>query len=109
MDRRGRFLILAGAIYDFTAELMDSFAGRLASVGAPAPTPRLLCKSELAAALGVSVATIDRDAMIPYVIVGDSRRYNLDAVLEALAAKSTRVEAHATPTTGVRLLTRGGR
>jgi hypothetical protein len=87
---------------------MDSFAERLAGARSPAATPRLLSKSELAAALGVSGATIDRDAAIPYVIVGDSRRYNLDTVLDALAEKSTRVQAPTAPTIGVRLLSRGG-
>lgn len=107
-DRRGYFLTLAGAFYDFTAELLDSFAERLASTRSPAITARLLCKSELAAALGVSIATIDRDQAIPFVIVGDSRRYDLAAVLAALAEKSTPVKAPAAPPAGVRLLSRGG-
>lgn len=53
----------------------------------------LVDKRELARALAVSVATVDRlcradsDAPIPFVIVGDSRRFDLAAVRAALESR----------------------
>jgi hypothetical protein len=56
----------------------------------PAPSksaPPLLDKRALAHALGVSTATVDRlcrHGRVPYVHVGDVRRFDLDAVRSAL-------------------------
>jgi excisionase family DNA binding protein len=88
---------------------------------APAPTPGtapLVDKRGCAYALGVSPATIDRlvrDGRIPYRIVGDSRRFDLAAVIAALEEHkvATKTNTVATPPwppdepiPGVRLLSR---
>jgi excisionase family DNA binding protein len=54
---------------------------------APATGPALLTKQTLAAALSTSTATIDRlvrDGRIPFVRLGDSRRFDLADVRAAL-------------------------
>jgi excisionase family DNA binding protein len=48
----------------------------------------LLDKRGLAHTLAVSTATVDRlcrEGRVPYVVVGDSRRFDLEAVRDALA------------------------
>jgi excisionase family DNA binding protein len=79
--------------------------------GAPPPA-RLLSSQDCAAALGVSVATLNRrvgEGAIPYVTIGDSRRFDLDAVRAALAEHAVR-PAEGDPandaTAGVRRLSR---
>jgi excisionase family DNA binding protein len=84
---------------------------------APEPAP-LLSKQQIAAALGVSTATVDRlcrERAIPFVTVGDSRRFDLANVRQALEARAAE-ELPALPSqgsedrpSGVRRLTRGGR
>jgi excisionase family DNA binding protein len=84
---------------------------------APEPTP-LLSKQQIATALGVSTATIDRlcrERAIPFVTVGDSRRFDLLNVRQALEARAAE-ELPAPPPhapearpSGVRRLTRGSR
>jgi excisionase family DNA binding protein len=85
----------------------------------PALTP-LLDKRELAHALRISTAKVDRlcrDGRIPFVAVGDVRRFDLSAVLAALPQQRRTPDG---PTvaplvmrkqvlTGVRLLSRGSR
>ena len=79
---------------------------------ATAPAP-LLSKQQIAAALGISPAGVDRlvrDGKIPHVRVGDVRRFDLAAVRAALEASAP---ATTTTTTRdgapVRLLSRGPR
>ena len=50
----------------------------------------LVDKKTLAHALGVSTASVDRlcrEGLIPFVLVGDVRRFDLDAVRSALAER----------------------
>jgi excisionase family DNA binding protein len=85
------------------------------SVAEPAP---LLSKQQLASALGVSTATIDRlcrESAIPFLTVGDSRRFELMAVREALSTSKAREppssdrRALEVSGSGVRRLTRRSR
>jgi hypothetical protein len=95
-----------------------------APVGPRAPTP-LVDKRMLAHALGVSIPSIDRlcrNQRIPYVLVGEVRRFDLEAVREALRAPApgaVKVEhsppppaaapcSEQVPIPGVRLLSRHG-
>lgn len=91
---------------------------------APKAVTPLIDKKTLAHALSVSIASIDRlcrDDRIPYVVVGDVRRFDLEAVREALRASApgpVKVErpaptapgatprADEAPIPGVRLLSR---
>jgi excisionase family DNA binding protein len=84
---------------------------------AATPAAPLLDKRALAHALGVSTATVDRlcrTKRIPFVVVGDARRFDLESVRAALTATGVepdpkRVAPAASATLrGVRLLTRGG-
>jgi excisionase family DNA binding protein len=101
------------------ADAIDAQAQVLEAGAAPDPGPAgpapLLTKQELASALRVSTATVDRlcrDGKIPIVRVGESRRFDLASVRCALEALS--VQQPPTPpsqpaseaATGVRLLTR---
>lgn len=81
---------------------------------------RLLTKQETADALGISSAQLDRlcrAGRVPFIHVGDVRRFDLAAVLEALKDStpgrpaSTDVRARPTARTvaPVRLLSRGKR
>ena len=83
----------------------------------PATTP-LVDKRGLAHALGISPATVDRlcrDGRIPFLRVGDVRRFDLDQVRAALAANSAPASEVRTTTAkrtqigGVRLLSRSSR
>jgi AraC-like DNA-binding protein len=52
----------------------------------PKPAPRLLNRQELARELGVSAATVDRQTAagkLPFVTIGDQKRYELDRCIEA--------------------------
>jgi excisionase family DNA binding protein len=80
----------------------------------------LLDKRELAHALRVSVAKVDRlsrDGRIPFVIVGDVRRFDLTAVLAALPQQGQPTDERVRPASparkqvlaGVRLLSRESR
>jgi excisionase family DNA binding protein len=82
----------------------------------PAPSGSLIDKRSLAHALGVSPATVDRlcrDGRVPFVRVGDVRRFDLAAVRTALGETSA-TKSSAPPTSalrqagvaGVRLLSR---
>jgi hypothetical protein len=84
----------------------------------PTGNDALLDKRALAHALGVSTATVDRlcrARRIPFVIVGDVRRFDLACVRAALATAPAEAEpkrlapADAASLRGVKLLTRGGR
>jgi excisionase family DNA binding protein len=88
----------------------------LASQATPAASESLIDKRSLAHGLGVSPATVDRlcrDGRIPFVRVGDVRRFDLVAVRAALAETST-AKSSAPPTSilghaglaGVRLRSR---
>lgn len=103
------------------ADTIDAQASILeggAALAPPAPeAAALLSKQQLASALAVSTATVDRlcrDGVVPFLIVGDSRRFDLVKVrsaLEAHAAKepSAPAVAAAPAPGGVRRVSRGGR
>jgi hypothetical protein len=83
---------------------------------APTPQTTLLDKRALAHALGVSTATIDRlvrAKRIPFIVVSQLRRFDLDAVRSALGVCQTEAASkHAVANEpaglrGVRLLSRG--
>jgi excisionase family DNA binding protein len=99
---------------DAQAQMLEAAAPVEVRVAEPAP---LLTKQQLAAALGVSTATIDRlcrEGTIPFVPVGDSRRFDLASVRQALEARAA---TNVTPPqlapepspSGVRRLTRSSR
>jgi excisionase family DNA binding protein len=92
---------------------------------APKAVTPLVDKRMLAHALGVSIPSIDRlcrSQRIPYVLVGELRRFDLEAVREALRASAPgplKVEhspappaaapcSEEVPIPGVRLLSRHG-
>lgn len=83
------------------AELLEvlehdtELAGRLRAVfmtdTAPSSTPALLDRAELAKALKVSPATLDRlrgEASFPELTIGDSPRFELERVLSWLRSRS---------------------
>jgi excisionase family DNA binding protein len=90
-------------------------AARPTETALPAP---LIDKREVARALGISVAKVDRlcrDHRIPFVRVGDVRRFDLAAVRAALEAGGDRAAQRRdvqpaapspSPIAGVRLLSR---
>jgi hypothetical protein len=98
------------------------------AAAATKPMNPLIDKRTLAQALGVSMASIDRlcrDERIPFVLVGEVRRFDLEAVRQALPARApgpvqsepARPPPAAAPISpsleipiaGVKLLSRGGR
>jgi excisionase family DNA binding protein len=87
----------------------------LAETSAPSPSP-LLSKCEVASALRVHPATIDRlvrAGRIPFVRVGDVKRFDLELVRLALSEKPARAEDRPPievqgPLFGVHRLSRGG-
>jgi hypothetical protein len=104
--------------------VVEALQTRVAS--GPKPIAPLLDKRSLANALSVSIASIDRlcrDQRIPYVLVGDVRRFDLEAVCEALrthapgpvkadappAPSPPAMRLEDAPVPGVRLLSRNGR
>jgi excisionase family DNA binding protein len=99
------------------AQALSTHCGReLRDAGAGAPSGMLLDKRALAHALGVSTATVDRLCRanrIPFVRVGDVRRFDLAAVREALATPPAQpsppglTSAPSSLMRGVKLLTRG--
>jgi len=99
---------LRGACADvLTAELRANEASH---------TARLLDKCQLAEALSVSVTTVNRlcrSGRIPFEVVGDTRRFDLQAVRAALRTSSPeprqgRRRESQTSMKGIRLLSRGG-
>jgi len=100
------------AAIDAQAQVLETH--RLVTPRAAEPAP-LLSKQQLATALGVSSATIDRlcrERAIPFLTVGDSRRFDLVSVrlsLEAPAVNEPAVTHEQPPgasPSGVRLLSR---
>jgi hypothetical protein len=97
---------------DAQAQVLEANVPPAPHAAEPAP---LLSKQQLALALGVSTATIDRlsrERAIPFLIVGDARRFELVSVRQALEARAAE-EPAATPKlateaspSGVRLLSR---
>jgi excisionase family DNA binding protein len=80
---------LADALADRVAERLNDVPRKTA-----APRGPLVSKQGLATALGVSTATVDRmakDGAIPYVLVGEVRRFDLDEVRAALVARTPKV------------------
>ncbi len=70
------------------ARMLEADAGVAPRAAEPAP---LLSKQQLAAALGVSTATVDRlcrEQSIPFLTVGDARRFELVSVRQALEARA---------------------
>ncbi len=77
----------------------------------PAAPSQLVAKQAAASALGISTATLDRlvrAGRVPYVLVGDSRRFDVAVVRAALAveanAPTAESQRRATPIPGVRRL-----
>ena len=110
------------ALFDLIREAArEGVAQALSTHGAREPAndgDTLLNKRALAHALGVSTATIDRlcrAKRIPFVIVGDARRFDLASVRAALATTPASPDSKRLPPGesatlhGVKLLTRGGR
>jgi hypothetical protein len=89
-----------------------------ASATVHADSPQLVAKGVAAAALSVSVSTLDRlcrAGVIPFVYAGEVRKFDLVAVRAALdaytAARRTKPPAHGAAreeTPGVRFLSRRG-
>ncbi len=81
------------------SRISDEVSAKLSAVSLPnlkkGASP-LLSKQELATALGVSPASIDRlcrDGKIPYQLVGEARRFDLEEVRASLP----KVEVHQSP------------
>jgi hypothetical protein len=98
----------------FAARVVEKLAPILAQPSAAPPPAPLLSKSELAHALGVSTAKIDRlirAKRIPFRWVGDTKRFDLAVVRSALPEEPVAAPA-VTPVqgslSGVRLLSRRG-
>jgi hypothetical protein len=108
-DHRARILALV-------EELLDALLPAPAEPAPPSPAlssppPPLVDKRELARALAVSVATIDRldREGQPHVRIGDAKRYDVAAVLAWHRERSARADApEAGPIalSGVKLLSR---
>jgi excisionase family DNA binding protein len=108
----------AGALQVFVdmvaARVVEKLAPMLAEPSAAPPPRPLLTKSELANALRVSTATVDRrlrEKRIPFVPVGDVKRFDLEAVRAALPEVPASAPAAAPvqgSLSGVRLLSRRG-
>lgn len=86
------------------AALADAVADRiLAKTALPArevPPAALLSKANLARALDVSTATVDRlcrEGSIPFVLVGESRRFDLGEVRAALPRNDAAAPPSSTP------------
>ena len=104
------------AFVDMVASrVADKLRPMLAETSAPPPSP-LLSKGEVASALRVSGATIDwlvRAGRIPFVRVGDVKRFDLEVVRSALGERLARAADRPAaevqgPLFGVRRLSRGG-
>lgn len=109
---------LLGLVRDAAREgAAQALAANATSSAAPNTPSPLADKRSCAHALGVSTATVDRlsrSGRIPFVIVGDVRRYDLAAVRAALDAHDAKpaprpATSDPIPLRGVRLLGRGGR
>jgi excisionase family DNA binding protein len=75
-------------VFDAQADAFEA-ARATSTPSAPSSPAPLLTPHECAAALGVSIATLNRrvnEGAIPYVQIGDARRYDLERVHAALAA-----------------------
>lgn len=113
-DVRALVALFARELAPLVAEELARTSGQRVADAAP-----LVCKQELARVLSVSTPTVDRltrDGVIPFVRVGDSRRYDVAAVRAALeartAAEPKALPASSTPPTltgGVRRVSRGSR
>ncbi len=85
----------------------------LAATTSAASAPALVTKQAAAGALGISTGTLDRlvrAGRVPFVKVGDVRRFDLAAVRASLVAIEARTGSAEQPkraaVTGVRLLSR---
>jgi hypothetical protein len=89
--RRARIHAAVDALLD---ALLDGPAPSTAPPLAPAPAAPLCDKREIARALSVSVATVDRldREGQPHVRIGDAKRYDLAAVLAWHRERSERPE-----------------
>jgi excisionase family DNA binding protein len=89
------------AIADRVAErVLEVLAPMLEASAPTARRPSLLSKSELASLLHVSTATVDRLARhgaLPFVRVGDVRRFDLEAVRRALEERGANASAAPAP------------
>lgn len=108
---------MGGEVNDPLDALLAALAAKLAPLllaamaptlpGAPAEIAPLLTKQQLGSALNVSTATIDRgcrEGWLPFLLVGDVRRFDLAAVRAALLTRTT--GAAVSTSTGVRRLQR---
>lgn len=113
LDLRAIVVLLARELAPLVAEEL----ARVAPPMAPSPSP-MVAKQEAARHFNVSTATLDRlcrTGEIPYVTIGDSRRFDLAAVRAALEAragaepKAPPVSSPPETSTGVRRVSRGAR
>lgn len=102
----------------FFDELAERVAARVIErlgerATAPTSVAPLLSKQQLAAQLGISPAGVDRlvrDAKIPFVRVGDVKRFDFAAVRSALeVAQAPASSVDVVREAPVRLLSRGAR
>ncbi len=108
-------LVVASSLDELAALVRDAVRDELAA-HAPAASPgQLVDKRELARALGISPAGVDRlvrAGKIPHLVVGEVRRFDLGEVRKALAANMAPIPPAVTKTAprevvpGVRLLSR---
>jgi hypothetical protein len=94
-------VVIVASSEELRAIVRDELRAELAALSPAATSPApLLDKRELAAALRVSTASIDRytaAGVVPYVTLGPDgpRRYDLGAVREALSSTSAGTPAKA--------------
>jgi len=115
----------AAAALETQAEVLRVQAAALRAMRVVSSTPiaataeTLKTRQQAAAAFGVSLATWDRECAsgaIPYLVVGDSRRFDLQQVRAALQARTEAPAPRALPAldaapvpSGVRRVSVGGR
>jgi excisionase family DNA binding protein len=94
---------------DLKELIREAVREEIASVRPAAAPSALVDKRECARALGVSTATVDRlcaTQRIPFVVVGDVRRFDLEAVRAALESVPAEAPKPTVKLGGVRLLSR---
>lgn len=102
------------ALADDIAARVEARLAPMLTGGAPAVPEPLVSKQVLAARFTISTAKVDRmtrEGTIPFVVVGESRRYDVAdvrAALEARQAASLKVPEPKVES-GVRRVTRGSR
>ncbi len=112
-------IVLTLGLDELRALVGDEVAKRISAIGSVATAEGLISKGDLAAKLDCSTAKVDRLCLdgMPFVVVGDTRRFMYSEVLEWLKSRQSVLTAQpkrasendAAPADGVRLLTRGSR